>query len=111
MESLSRISQPEGHKFELEESERGCYGRLWDVFWGYWNLVICALQINTSENFLTMHDAGEVLDVWHGIPVWHGDGVQIPVVTTGSPLAIRLFDKVKWAGPATFRRLTYALIH
>lgn len=111
LQCLTCIPQPKGHILELEESERGCDGRLGDIFWGHWDLVVRTLQIDSGENFLTVHDAGEILYVRHGVPVGNGDGIQIPVVATGSPLAVQLLDEVQRAGPAAFRRLTNSLLH
>ena len=49
LKRLSRVLQTKGHPKKLEKAKRCDDGGLFDVFWGHWNLVVSAHQVQDRK--------------------------------------------------------------
>ena len=94
LECLGGIFKPQRGPQEFEESERGDYRGLVDIFWCDRDLMIPPDEVDLREESATVQLGGEVLQMWNGILIVRGSRIEAPKIPAGAPGPIVLPDQM-----------------
>ncbi|KRY64562.1 hypothetical protein T4B_12267 [Trichinella pseudospiralis] len=96
LECLSSISQTERHSHVFKKAERCRDGRLWNIFFRHWDLLIGADQVNFGEDRPAAQLCDEVIDVGYRVSVGLRHVVEASIISTWAPgVWLFLWDHVK----------------
>ena len=94
LEGLRCVLWAEGHSNEFEKSEGVMIAVFGTSFWGDWNLMEAADEINHREYGHPCEAAVKILYMRQRITVVDGDRIQTTIVAAGTPASIGLRNDV-----------------